>query len=230
MQGGQQAAPQQAPAAKNGAKLNYLKQLKGKCPEGEELVYMKKGGVVCPVCQKKKGGEVKNENKKQFFGKDKKVNKALMGVRLTQFPEATDSVTVREKIDSQGNGFRQETFPNDSVSVEMFGKRFPGFAGNYGNPKINISPKGKKVITEGANLPVSLPDTLHGADSTYINNKYKETLNNKAKQDTTYKVPIVPMDKKGGRAQFFKKEPKAPLAKCGKKVMAKCGCKAKKKK
>lgn len=72
MQGGQQAAPQQAPAAKNGAKLNYLKQLKGKCPEGEELVYMKKGGLVCPVCQKKKLEEGAKVNKTEFFKKDTK--------------------------------------------------------------------------------------------------------------------------------------------------------------
>lgn len=45
MQGGVKAAL--------GAKLNYIHKLKGNCPEGEELVYMKQGGRVCPVCQKK---------------------------------------------------------------------------------------------------------------------------------------------------------------------------------
>lgn len=39
--------------AKLGSKLNYINKLKGNCPEGEELVYMKQGGRVCPACQKK---------------------------------------------------------------------------------------------------------------------------------------------------------------------------------
>lgn len=45
---------QQGIKAKLGAKLQYIRKIKGLCPEGEELVYMKKGGKVCPVCQKKK--------------------------------------------------------------------------------------------------------------------------------------------------------------------------------
>ena len=54
MQGG---APEQggsAPvAARNGAKLNYIKKLKGECPEGYEMKYFKAGGKVCKKCQKK---------------------------------------------------------------------------------------------------------------------------------------------------------------------------------
>ena len=48
--------------AKLGAKLNYIKRLKGECPEGQELVYMKRGGRMCPVCVNKKG---KKLNKKK---------------------------------------------------------------------------------------------------------------------------------------------------------------------
>ena len=40
--------------AKLGAKLEYYKSLKGICPEGQELTYLKVGGRVCSVCQKKK--------------------------------------------------------------------------------------------------------------------------------------------------------------------------------
>lgn len=55
VQMGQQAQQQQAGAkvAALGSKLNYIKKIKGLCPEGEELVYMKQGGRMCPVCQKK---------------------------------------------------------------------------------------------------------------------------------------------------------------------------------
>jgi hypothetical protein len=47
MQGG---APQ---SARNGAKLNYIRRLKGECPEGYEMAYFKAGGKVCKKCQKK---------------------------------------------------------------------------------------------------------------------------------------------------------------------------------
>lgn len=42
--------------AKQGAKINYIRHLKGKCPEGEELVYFKKGGLMTCGCQKKQNG------------------------------------------------------------------------------------------------------------------------------------------------------------------------------
>lgn len=74
-QSGDQLAQQfiqalQPKQAKNGAKLNYLKQLKGKCPEG----YMKQGGR-CEPCEARKGKKLndpvvsfkelrKNKNKK----------------------------------------------------------------------------------------------------------------------------------------------------------------------
>lgn len=47
--------------AKLGTKLNYIRKIKGLCADDEELVYMKQGGRVCPVCQKKKDGEVKKK-------------------------------------------------------------------------------------------------------------------------------------------------------------------------
>lgn len=39
-------------SAKQGSKLNYLIQLRGKCPEGYEMTKFEKGGVVCNVCKK----------------------------------------------------------------------------------------------------------------------------------------------------------------------------------
>lgn len=44
---------QQVQAAKFGAKLNYIKQLRGQCPEGYELQYYKDGGQLCKKCVKK---------------------------------------------------------------------------------------------------------------------------------------------------------------------------------
>lgn len=44
---------QQVQAAKFGAKLNYIKSLKGQCPEGYEISYYKVGGTICKKCMKK---------------------------------------------------------------------------------------------------------------------------------------------------------------------------------
>lgn len=52
---------QQVRAAKFGAKLNYIKQLRGQCPDGYEPKYFKKGGVMAKECVacKKEAEEVK---------------------------------------------------------------------------------------------------------------------------------------------------------------------------
>lgn len=52
---------QQIQRAEKGAKLNYIKQLRGECPEGYEMQYYRVGGKVCKKCRKKKceeGGNV----------------------------------------------------------------------------------------------------------------------------------------------------------------------------
>lgn len=54
--GGGQMMNQAQPTsmARNGAKLEYINRLRGKCPEGYEVTYFKKGGNLCKACQKKK--------------------------------------------------------------------------------------------------------------------------------------------------------------------------------
>lgn len=57
--------------ARLGAKLDYIKQYIGECPEGQEVVYFKKGGEICKMCAGKKmqdGGKsdpIKNFKKKK---------------------------------------------------------------------------------------------------------------------------------------------------------------------
>lgn len=56
---------QQVQAAKFGAKLNYIKHLRGNCPEGYEMQYFKSGGQLCKKCIAKQktmqdGGELSN--------------------------------------------------------------------------------------------------------------------------------------------------------------------------
>ena len=44
---------QQVQAAKFGAKLNYIRSLRGQCPDGYELQYYKSGGQLCKKCIRK---------------------------------------------------------------------------------------------------------------------------------------------------------------------------------
>lgn len=46
----QQMQQSQVQAAKFGAKLNYIKQLRGICPDGYEMKYFKSGGQLCKQC------------------------------------------------------------------------------------------------------------------------------------------------------------------------------------
>lgn len=47
----QQEAHKQTQRAKLGAKLNYIKQIKGECPEGTYKYYFKAGGRICSACR-----------------------------------------------------------------------------------------------------------------------------------------------------------------------------------
>ena len=55
---------QQVQAAKFGAKLNYIKSLRGQCPEGYEMQYFKSGGQLCKKCMKKQQ-EVERDSRPQ---------------------------------------------------------------------------------------------------------------------------------------------------------------------
>lgn len=48
----QQMQGQQVQAARFGAKLNYIKQLRGQCPDGYEMGYYKAGGKTFKKCKK----------------------------------------------------------------------------------------------------------------------------------------------------------------------------------
>lgn len=57
----QQLQQQQVRAAKFGAKLDYIRQLKGNCPQGYEVEYFSQGGKPCKRCKQmnQAGGEMK---------------------------------------------------------------------------------------------------------------------------------------------------------------------------
>lgn len=61
---------QQVQAARFGAKINYIKKLRGQCPDGYELQYYKSGGQLCKKCMKKQvmqdGGDLPQDPIDQF--------------------------------------------------------------------------------------------------------------------------------------------------------------------
>ena len=79
-----QATKQQAQRAAHGAKLQYLKTLKNKCEEGEELVYYKQGGSVKCGCMPKKeesGGEIPENPVKRFRKAQKSIQDNVKKVK-----------------------------------------------------------------------------------------------------------------------------------------------------
>lgn len=100
---------QQVQAAKFGAKLNYIRGLRGHCPEGYELQYYKSGGQFCKKCMKKQqeGGKTfqnpieqfKHENEKMISkkcgGKTKKKKKKEGGeLNSTYDPKSFSKMTL----------------------------------------------------------------------------------------------------------------------------------------
>lgn len=70
-----EASKAQAQKAAHGAKLNYIKNLQGICPEGYEIYFFKAGGQMCRGMKKKEcGGKVK----KGEDGLDMPDNRSLM--------------------------------------------------------------------------------------------------------------------------------------------------------
>lgn len=100
-------------SAKKGAKLNYIKSLRGVCPEGQELGYFKEGGQICAKCVEKRekmGGipfkpiqgekgtkvvqdfkkDLKNKKDKITIDSKKKTEKKELGGVLNISPELLD--------------------------------------------------------------------------------------------------------------------------------------------
>lgn len=75
--------------AKFGAKLEYIRKLKGICPEGYELKFFKQGGSICKVCEK--GEKLKQ---KEFISKNDTVHVNGRPYDLTgkhkQYPKLTN--------------------------------------------------------------------------------------------------------------------------------------------
>lgn len=109
--------------AKFGAKLNYLRQLKGKCPMGYEMQYYKKGGRVCNTCVKKQAmgdkvvspkENVIDEFKAKCGKKIKKcAKKCQQGAEFTNFKaECGKKIKKCTKKCQQGAEFTNDNITN----------------------------------------------------------------------------------------------------------------------
>lgn len=146
--------PQATPAMRNGAKLNYLKSLKGNCPDGYEMTYMKAGGRVCPVCQKKKAAQAKAK-KAEEGTKMSGISKAMAGIKAELMkcgkkikkneqpsgPLKEDKSIDREAMRRDSLDINGYKYPNDTMDKEEKGKWV----------KNSELPKGAKAYNNGKN-------------------------------------------------------------------------------
>lgn len=129
-------------SAKLGAKLNYIKQLRGECPEGYEIEKYLAGG--CVACRKKmkEGASVVERFKSEKCGgkMKKKVTKSSGGSRITK----KNGVTERSYIDED----RQEVVTVRTHNGKTFEKRedLDGAGTSYKgyNGKRSVVPAGEK--------------------------------------------------------------------------------------
>lgn len=126
MQGGVKAAL--------GAKLNYINKLKGNCPDGYEMIYMKQGGRVCPVCQKKaekaKDGKKLNEKKNAIndFKEKRKAVNPNDTVNTKFGPRDLNGKTKYPKYNANKENYDFETRKRVQEKDEKSGKKVYGSA------------------------------------------------------------------------------------------------------
>lgn len=112
---------QQVKAAKFGAKLNYIRHLRGECPEGTEMQYFKVGGRLCKKCMKKEqdGGTVGGDPVDAFkCGRKMKKKKCATG-------GAIDSKAQGGAIDSAkcGKKMKKKAVGGTMVEQDKCGKK-----------------------------------------------------------------------------------------------------------
>ena len=92
----EQMAQQQTQMAKLGAKLNYIKNIKGECPEGTEKYYFRAGGRICSACRGINTAEEGMEI--QPKGNKKAISSTVQNYRNSQ---AHATTSVYSKMDSK---------------------------------------------------------------------------------------------------------------------------------
>lgn len=140
---------QQVQAAKFGAKINYIKKLRGQCPDGYELQYYKSGGQLCKKCMKKQvmqeGGDLPQDPIDQFkCGRKMKKKKCEAGGTV----DIDKCGAKMKKKKCENGGF----IPFDKCGKKLKKKQEGGGLETSKPTKTNKTPfavynKGKKKVT-----------------------------------------------------------------------------------
>ena len=144
---------QQVQAAKFGAKINYIKKLRGQCPDGYELQYYKSGGLLrkeCKKCMKKQvmqdGGDLPQDPIDQFKC-GRKIKKKKYEAGGTVDMDKCGAKMKKKKCENGG------FIPFDKCGKKMKKKQEGGNLETSKPTKINKTPfvvydsKGKKKVT-----------------------------------------------------------------------------------
>ena len=177
----------QATKAAHGAKLDYIKSLKHICPEGEELVYFKKGGLMQCGCVGKK------------LEKGDKVEKAASGA-VARFKQAG-----KIKEDRTPNYPPQGTNKTNRFWAEKINED-KKHKNDYSSQRVKESEKdATKGITNAARdaNPQNRISSNNRLEHEQI--KLRKINNNSKPKEKTPSVEIMSMDKCGGAVKKFKK-------------------------
>lgn len=141
-------ASAQKPSKRLGGHLNYLKQIKGACPDGEETYYFKEGGSVkrgCKPCMEKakKGAKFDNEDLDPVkkFKCGRKVKKAIGGSNLGlkgkiskyNEPDPKNPQTVlydnhgNSVISEKGYFIKRKELPNNKIKDDTIKSNDPRY-------------------------------------------------------------------------------------------------------
>lgn len=141
---------QQVQAAKFGAKINYIKKLRGQCPDGYDLQYYKSGGQLCKKCIKKQvmqeGGNVPQDPIDQFKC-GRKIKKKKYEAGGTVDMDKCGAKMKKKKCENGG------FIPFDKCGKKMKKKQEGGNLETSKPTKTNKTPfvvydsKGKKKVT-----------------------------------------------------------------------------------
>ena len=82
--------------ARLGAKLNYIRQSIGECPEGEEVIYFKKGGEICKICSSKKLQKGGKSDPVKDFKKKKEQDAVKKSYELNPYTRGKSAKEIAE--------------------------------------------------------------------------------------------------------------------------------------
>lgn len=105
------------PMAKHGDKLNYINHLINECPEGQEVVYFKKGGRMCKACQAKNRAMKKCAEKAQDG--TELANRFLSGIKTNHpnLPQDQQAMLQQAWQDAHKRYARTENAQSNRESV-----------------------------------------------------------------------------------------------------------------